>query len=118
MGWNLDYSAITPGPGGTVMIGELGGAETVVRRGRERRQREREFALQEGRSVDDTISETTLVPQSSQSNNGEANPDLIAQSKVQYGEKKVDAVGHAPEVRREKGGFRARWREFKERRLP
>ncbi|KAF7590367.1 hypothetical protein BBP40_002919 [Aspergillus hancockii] len=108
--------------GGTVMLGELGGAEAVVRRGRVRRQRERELALQEGRSPDDTMSETTLVPQSTESNKEAANPDLIAQSKAPYGEKEGDAAsgessGDAPEVRREKSGFRARWREFKERRL-
>ena len=55
MGWNLDYSAITPGPGGTVMLGEKGGAEAVARRAKERRARERELALQKGRLTDDTM---------------------------------------------------------------
>ncbi|KAE8402502.1 hypothetical protein BDV37DRAFT_284639 [Aspergillus pseudonomiae] len=95
MGWNLDYSAITPGPGGTVMLGEKGGAEAVARRAKERRARERELALQKGRLTDDTMA-----------------PD---------GGQMVKAVteGGTPEISGEKkSGFRARWREFRERNLP
>ncbi|KAB8235844.1 hypothetical protein BDV23DRAFT_178162 [Aspergillus alliaceus] len=120
MGWNLDYSAITPGPGGTVMLGERGGAEAVVRRGQERRRRERELAVQKGKVVDETMSERTLVPESTQSQSsagGEVNPDLTAQIKGKDdGEKSGDS--DAPEVNRGKSGLRARWKEFKERNLP
>lgn len=125
MGWNLDYSAITPGPGGTVMLGEKGGAEAVARRAKERQARERELALQEGRLTDDTMSETTLVPQStpSRSVGGGVKPGSRSEGKALGGgemmAKAVSERDDTPEVNREKkSGFRARWREFKERNLP
>ncbi|KAE8423778.1 hypothetical protein BDV36DRAFT_242106 [Aspergillus pseudocaelatus] len=125
MGWNLDYSAITPGPGGTVMLGEKGGAEAVARRAKERRARERELALQEGRLTDDTMSETTLVPQSTQSRSvgGGVKPRSSSESKALGGgeimAKAMSEGDDAPEVNGEKrSGFRARWREFRERNLP
>lgn len=60
MGLNLDLSAITPGPGGTTMLGEGGGIEAAARRGRERiRQRE---AAQAAAAMNDSMSEATLVP--------------------------------------------------------
>ncbi|KAE8341574.1 hypothetical protein BDV24DRAFT_163411 [Aspergillus arachidicola] len=125
MGWNLDYSALTPGPGGTVMLGEKGGAEAVARRAKEHRARERELAMQEGRLTDDAVSETTLVPQSTQSGSiGSDNmkPGSSCQGKALDRGKMAKAVsegGSAPEVSGEKkSGFRARWREFRERNLP
>ncbi|KAB8258619.1 hypothetical protein BDV32DRAFT_151242 [Aspergillus pseudonomiae] len=120
MGWNLDYSAITPGPGGTVMLGEKGGAEAVARRAKERRARERELALQEGRLTDDTMSETTLVPQSQSIGSG-VKPGSIGHERALDGGQMVKAVteGGTPEISGEKkSGFRARWREFRERNLP
>ncbi|PIG86536.1 hypothetical protein AARAC_002062 [Aspergillus arachidicola] len=103
MGWNLDYSALTPGPGGTVMLGEKGGAEAVARRAKEHRARERELAMQEGRLTDDAVSETTLVPQSTQSGSiGSDNmkPGSSCQGKALDRGKMAKAVsegGSAPE---------------------
>ncbi|OGM49739.1 hypothetical protein ABOM_001862 [Aspergillus bombycis] len=120
MGWNLDYSAITPGPGGTVMLGEKGGAEAVARRVNERRARERELALQEGRLADDAMSETTLVPQPESIGSG-VKLGSSGHEMVPGGEEMAKTVteGGAGEVGGEKkSGFRARWREFRERNLP
>ncbi|GAB1198547.1 hypothetical protein APSETT444_007870 [Aspergillus pseudonomiae] len=111
MGWNLDYSAITPGPGGTVMLGEKGGAEAVARRAkerraRERRARERELALQEGRLTDDTMSETTLVPQSQSIGSG-VKPGSIGHERAPDGGQMVKAVteGGTPEISDSHGVF-------------
>ncbi|KAE8315364.1 hypothetical protein BDV41DRAFT_531016 [Aspergillus transmontanensis] len=115
MGWNLDFSAITPGPGGTVMLGEKGGAEAVARRAKERRARERELALQEGRLTDDVMSETTLVPQSTQSGSitsGNVKPGSSCQGKA------LDRGRMAKVSGEKKSGFRARWREFRKRNMP
>ncbi|KAB8226574.1 hypothetical protein BDV33DRAFT_197569 [Aspergillus novoparasiticus] len=107
------------------MLDEKGGAEAVARRAKERRARERELAWQEGRLTDDAVSETTLVPQSTQSGSiGSRNmkPGSSCQGKALDRGKMAKAVsedGSAPEVSGEKkSGFRARWREFRERNLP
>lgn len=107
------------------MLGEKGGAEAVARRAKERRARERELALQEGRLADDAVSETTLVPQSTQSGSiggGDVKPGSSCQGKALNCRKIAKAVSEgdgAPEVSGEKkSGFRARWREFRERNLP
>ena len=67
MGWNIDLSAITPGPGGTVMLGE-GGIDAAARRYRERvrKQQEEADALAKMRKGEagkgsDAASEVTLT---------------------------------------------------------
>lgn len=62
MGLTPDLSAITPGPGGTTMLGEEGGIEAAARRGRECiRRRE---AAQTAAAMNDSMAEATLVPRS------------------------------------------------------
>lgn len=95
----FDLSAITPGPGGTVMLGEGGGIEAAARRGRERLRREALEREQAG-ATNDTMSKSTLVPGSE--------PDKEANSE----QKKDESKGSG------RGGIKSRWREWSRRHMP
>ncbi|PLB39036.1 uncharacterized protein BDW47DRAFT_124957 [Aspergillus candidus] len=81
MRWNIDLSAITPGPGGTVMLGE-GGIDAAARRYRERIRKQQEEAdalakLKDGevKKGDDAASEVTLTQEGDADGDGDAKRD-------------------------------------------
>ncbi|BCR92912.1 uncharacterized protein ACHE_80812A [Aspergillus chevalieri] len=95
----IDLSAITPGPGGTVMLGEGGGIEAAVRRGRERLRREA-LEREKAGAQNDTMSESTLVLASE--TNKAINPEPKKDESKESGS----------------GGFKSRWREWSQRHMP
>lgn len=113
MGWNLDYSAITPGPGGTVMLGERG-IEAAARRGRERLRREA-MEREQAAAEKDTMSEATLVPQVSQAsepNKGGNTDQKDVPAKEASAESSRDGKRASGEVKKE-----SRFREWARRHL-
>ncbi|KAF5855246.1 hypothetical protein ETB97_009632 [Aspergillus alliaceus] len=120
MGWSLDYSGLAPGLGGIIMLGERGGLDAAACCYIERQKRERELALKEGRLTDDSVSETTLVPQLTPNTPADGRHDRIAENKPQSQGQKSDTIpSDHPEgnllgaKRSDKGGFRAKLKEFK-----
>jgi len=95
----IDLSAITPGPGGTVMLGEGSGIEAAARRGRERLRRQA-LEREKAGAQNDTMSESTLVPGSE--TNKETNPEQKKDEPKESG----------------RGGFKSRWRDWSRRHMP
>ncbi|PKY02311.1 hypothetical protein P168DRAFT_292397 [Aspergillus campestris IBT 28561] len=126
MGWNIDLSAITPGPGGTVMLGE-GGIDAAARRYRERvrKQQEAEALAKakngETQKGDDAASEVTLTPEGDEElKRNDRKGDGVGDASSS-GKKAVaveEETGQEKEQgkdkkKKEKKGLREAWRGFR-----
>lgn len=121
MGWNIDLSAITPGPGGTVMLGE-GGIDAAARRYRERarKQQEKADALDKMRKGEagkgsDAASEVTLTPEGDGGDEMSVKKGVaVEKGESREGEEmRTDTKDKKDKKYKKKGGLRETWRGFR-----
>ena len=123
MGWNIDLSAITPGPGGTVMLGE-GGIDAAARRYRERvrKQQEEADALAKMRNGEagkgsDAASEVTLTSEGDGGDKMSVKKEVaVEEGESREGEEmrtnSKDKKDKKDKKYKKKGGLRETWKGF------